>query len=126
MKQIVIALLIVLTAGCARIFPPKVSSATASDRQFADIAEDFITGYLAWRPQTGTSLGFHQYDGKLTDLSGASLEAELTRLKKFDQRLTQINPDQLNPQNAYDFRILHGAVKREIFSFEQAKIYSQN
>jgi hypothetical protein len=32
-------------------------------------------------------LGFHQYDGKLTDYSRASIDGELARLKEFDRRL---------------------------------------
>ena len=52
-----------------------------ADLEFAAIADDFLAGYLAWRPGTGIALGYHEYDGKVTDYNRASLEAELTRLK---------------------------------------------
>ncbi len=96
------------------------------DQVFAKLAEDYIQGYLAWRPQTGTALGFHQYDGKVTDLSKASLDAELARLQSFDRRLAEMDAAQITPQAAYDYHILRGAIKREIFSFDQMQIYSQN
>ena len=70
------------------------------------MADEYIAGYLAWRPQTGTGLGFHQYDGKVTDYSQPSLDAELARLKSFDRRLGQFNTNRLSPQAFYDYRIL--------------------
>jgi hypothetical protein len=59
---------------------PSGASGASLDRQFNQIADDYLAGYLAWRPQTGTALGFHQYDGKTTDFSQASLDAELARV----------------------------------------------
>ena len=90
------------------------------------MADEYIAGYLAWRPQTGTALGLHEYDGKVTDYSQASLDAELARLKSFDQRLGQLNTNHLSPQAFYDYRILRSAIQREIFGFEQMRIYSDN
>jgi hypothetical protein len=52
----------------------------SGDAAFEQLANDYIDGYLRWRPLTAVSLGLHQYDGKLTDFSHASLEIELTRL----------------------------------------------
>jgi len=52
----------------------------AADTTFARVADEFLDGYLAWRPQLGTSLGLHQYDGKLTNFNKASLKGELARL----------------------------------------------
>src|SRR5689334_12591179 len=116
----------VLLAGCA-LWP--FSSSTHSpdaDNVFASVADDFVGGYLAWRPQTGTSLGFHRYDGKVTDYSKASLDAELARLKSFDKELNDLSTTQLSPGTYYDYRILRAAIQREIFSFEQLQVYTQN
>jgi uncharacterized protein (DUF885 family) len=90
------------------------------------LADEYLAGYLAWRPQTGTALGFHEYDGKLTDFSQASLDAELARLKAFGQRLGQLKSNRLSRQAFYDYRILGSAIQREIFGFEQMQSYSQN
>ena len=56
--------------------------ANLKDSTFARISEDFIGGFLEWRPQQGTYLGLHEYDGKAPDYSKASLEVELERLKE--------------------------------------------
>src|ERR1035441_2498026 len=119
-------LLIILLAGCTRPAPAPRSSTIDADTAFALLADEYIAGYLAWRPQTGTSLGLHEYDGKVTDYSQASLGAELARLKSFDQRLGRLKASHLSPQASYDYRILRSANQREIFGFEQMRIYSDN
>src|SRR5580765_6351056 len=103
MRKITLALLIFLPAGCAKFPQGPASSGKDIDATFSRLAEEYISGYLAWRPQTGTSLGFHQYDGKLTDYSRASLDAELQRLKSFDQTLADLNTDHLSRQAFYDY-----------------------
>lgn len=97
-----------------------------ADSAFKNISEEYIQGYLAWRPQTGTGLGWHQYDGKISDFGPGSLAEELARLKSFDQRLANLDTSGLSKGDFYDDRILRNAIKREIFGFEEMKIYSQN
>ncbi len=115
-----------MLAGCARLPQPSSTKAKQGDATFAKVADEYLTGYLAWRPQTGTTLGLHQYDGKVTDFSQASLNAELTRLKTFERRLGALATTDLSPEASYDYRILRGAIKREIFGFERMQIYSRN
>jgi uncharacterized protein (DUF885 family) len=119
-------LLPLLLVGCVQPRQPVASSPNSGDLGFARLADDYIAGYLAWRPQTGTALGLHEYDGKVTDYSQASLTAELARLKSFDQRLAQLNTNQLSAQILYDYCILRSSIQREIFGFEQMQSYSQN
>jgi uncharacterized protein (DUF885 family) len=54
------------------------------------------------------------------------LSAERARLRAFDERLGQLKPEDLNPEALYDFRILRRAIKRELFSFDEMRIYSKN
>jgi uncharacterized protein (DUF885 family) len=119
-------MLICLLAGCTRPAPLPRSSTHEADAAFAQLADEYIAGYLAWRPQTGTSLGLHEHDGKVTDYSQASLGAELARLKSFDLRLGQLKASRLSPQAFYDYRILRNTIQREIFGFEQMRGYSDN
>jgi uncharacterized protein (DUF885 family) len=102
------------------------SGRTGGDRAFNRLADDYIAGFLAWRPQTGTSLGFHQYDGKVTDFSRPSLNAELARMRKFDDQLAAFNTNGLSAKAFYDYRILRSAIKRELFAFEEMAIYDRN
>lgn len=126
MQRVCCLILALLIAGCSQPSPSPRSATNVADAAFSRIAEEYVVGYLAWRPQVGTALGFHEYDGKVTDYSQPSLNAELARLKSFEQRLTGLPVDQLSRRSFYDYRILRSAIQREIFGFEQIQSYSQN
>jgi uncharacterized protein (DUF885 family) len=114
----------ILLAGCARM--PQPAGSTNGDAAFNRLADDYLAGYLAWRPQTGTSLGFHEYDGKMSDYRAASLDAELARLKSFQRQLDALNLSNLSAQASSDCRLLRGAIAREIFSFDAMDAYRRN
>ena len=122
-----LALLILLAGGLVQMRVRSAGSpSTAAETEFNKLREEFIAGYLAWRPQTGTTLGLHEYDGKLTEYSRPSLDAELARLKHFDQQLATLDEKSLSPQAHYDFRILQAAIKNEIFQFEDVEGHVKN
>lgn len=124
MKKLTILLILFLAAfgGAAQ---PETPQAKA-DAAFQQLADEYVAGYLAWRPQSGTALGLHEYDGKVTDFSKSSLDAELKRLNSFAARLRNLDTTNLSPQALYDYRILRSSIRREVFSFEQMQIYSKN
>src|SRR2546422_4979539 len=121
MERLIIVLLGLLVAGCAKLPQGAAQSNKETDAAFARLADEYIAGYLTWRPQTGTSLGFHEYDGKLTDYSQTSLATELQRLKAFDQKFANLSTNHFSRRAFYDYRILRSAIQREIFGFEQMK-----
>src|SRR5215471_12760665 len=90
MKSFLVAALscIVLASAPAQ---PSFTSRESGDAAFEKVADEYLTGYLRWRPETGTALGFHEYDGKVTDLSKPSLDIELSRLKSFERRLATLD-----------------------------------
>src|SRR5580765_330189 len=115
MRIVIPSVLIFLGASCAS----PTHQGNESDRAFTQLADQYIQGYLAWRPQIGTSLGLHEYDGKLTDYGQPSLSAELARMKSFAQRLGQLNTNNLTAMEFYAYLIMSSAIQREIFGFEQ-------
>src|SRR5439155_14326845 len=118
-----------LLAGCAHRSPSGPASGKAAgsgDPAFYRLADEFIAGYLAWRPQSGTALGLHAYDGRVTDFSRGSIEAEHARLQSFDRRLEQLTVSALGEQARYDLRILRAAIRKELFKFEERDVYRQN
>ena len=104
----------------------KKSNGSTGDAAFQKLSDDYINGYLDWRPANGVALGYHQYDGKVTDLSKASLDKELNRLKDFDQKIAATDTASLSPKMFYDYRILRSAIKLEIFGFEDVGAYTNN
>jgi uncharacterized protein (DUF885 family) len=90
------------------------------------LVDDYIGGYLAFRPGTATGLGLHQFDGKTVDYSRDSVDAELARLKSFDGQLADLGASGLSAQNAFDFRLLRDSVRREIFGIEAMGRFTNN
>ncbi|HEY5913955.1 MAG TPA: DUF885 domain-containing protein [Verrucomicrobiae bacterium] len=115
-----------LLFGCATVPDGGRETSSAADGVFRRLSADYISGYLDWRPQTGTALGLHEYDGKLTDYSRPSLQSELARLKTFEQRLANLQTDQLGTRASYDYRLLRASIQREIFGFEQIQSFTRN
>src|SRR5256886_6454131 len=86
----------------------------------------FRSTYLAAHPLQGTALGFHEYDGKISDYSRLALDAELSRLRRFDDRLAKFDPAKLSPRQSMDLRILQAAVKRELFEMQDMSVFERN
>nr|WP_315145118.1 DUF885 domain-containing protein [uncultured Flavobacterium sp.] len=101
-------------------------NAASGDVAFEKLSEEFISGYLDWRPQSGVSLGYHQYDGKIADYSKASIEAEVTRLKEYEKDLSEIDSASLSTKKYYDWKMLQSNIKRELFTFENLEVYTKN
>ena len=96
------------------------------DSEYEAIAEEFIKGYFAARPLLGTTMGLHEYDGKITDYSRLALDAELSRLKRFDDRLQKFELDKLSQRQSIDLRILQAAIRKEIFQREAMSTYERD
>lgn len=105
---------------------PAERGSAVSETAFQKLAEDFVSGYLAWRPLTAVSLGLHQYDGRLTDFGRESLDAELRRLEGFDEKLASVHLQELRPDTANDLRVLRLTIASERFGFEDADEYRRN
>ncbi len=101
-------------------------AAQTADAEYEAVAEEYIKGYFTARPLQGTALGLHEYDGKITDYSRLALDAELSRLRRFDDRLTKFDPSKLSARQSLDLRILQAAVKKELFQMQDMSIFERN
>jgi uncharacterized protein (DUF885 family) len=101
-------------------------SAAAGDAEFAKLSDEFLSGYLAWRPLAATQLGLREYDGKITDYSRAPIDAELARLKRFEGRLAALRPESLSRDTRFDWQILLTGVRRELFYLRDMAIFTRN
>ena len=117
-----LAATVLLWAGCAS--GPK--SASTADREFEQLAKEFTTGYLAWRPATGTYLGLHEYDGRVTDLSRASIDAEIERLRRFETKFSALQGERLSENNGYELRILQSTVRSELSRLADMDVHRKN
>jgi len=105
---------------------PKPTPALKPDAELDSVAEEYIRGYLAARPLHATALGFHEYDGRINDDTRLAIDAELARLRRFDDRMTKFDIAKLGPRAAIDLRLLQAAIKKELFSIQDLAIYDRN
>ncbi len=126
MQKTIIGLcaLFLIVSGCNPAAKEKQSP--AADEMFQQTSDEFLSGYLAWRPMTAVNLGFHEYEGKLTNMSKGSIDQELTRLKDYEKKLNATDTSALSEKNYYDYRILRNAIRLEIFNFEDLQVYNKN
>ncbi|HYK23065.1 MAG TPA: DUF885 domain-containing protein [Candidatus Acidoferrum sp.] len=101
-------------------------AAESEDGEYEAVAEEYIKGYLGAHPLEGTALGLHEYDGKITDYSRLALDAELSRLRRFDDRLAKFDPGKLSSRQSIDLRILQAAVKKDLFEMQDMSVFERN
>jgi uncharacterized protein (DUF885 family) len=101
-------------------------AAEAEDGEYDAVAEEYIKGYLGAHPLEGTALGLHEYDGKISDYSRLALDAELSRLRRFDDRLSKFDPGKLSPRQSIDLRILQAVVKKDLFEMQDMSVFERN
>jgi uncharacterized protein (DUF885 family) len=101
-------------------------AAETEDGEYEAVAEEYIKGYLGAHPLEGTALGLHEYDGKITDYSRLALDAELSRLRRFDDRLSKFDRGKLSPRQSIDLRILQAAAKKDLFEMQDMSVFERN
>src|SRR5437588_463887 len=106
--------------------PTKSAPPLKPDAELDFVADEYIRGYLAARPLHATALGFHEYDGRIFEHTRLAIDAELTRLRRFDDRLAKFDIAKLGPRAAVDLRLLQAAIKRELFVTGDLAIYEHN
>ncbi len=116
-----------LTWILALLAPLHLGSAVkTADEEYESVAEEYIRGYLAARPLLGTSLGLHEYDGKISDYSRLALDAELSRLRRFDDRLRKFDLEKLGARQSIDLRILQAGIRAELFQRQDLAVFERN
>jgi uncharacterized protein (DUF885 family) len=116
-----------LLRAIAIAFPLAVSfAAQTPDAEYEAVAEEYIKGYLTAHPLNATSLGFHEYDGKISDYSRLALDAELSRVRRFDDRLKKFDLEKLSARQSIDLRILQAAIKKQLFETHEMASFERN
>jgi uncharacterized protein (DUF885 family) len=122
-SRMILSLVLILLTLSLRV---AAFAAQTQDAEYEAVAEEYIKTYLAAHPLQGTALGFHEYDGKISDYSRLALDAELNRLQRFDDRLSKFDRSKLSPRQFIDLRILQAAVKRDLFEMQEMSVFERN
>jgi hypothetical protein len=94
---------------------------------FSAVAEEFIKGYLERAPRSlQPGLVAMNTMAGTDDFSRLALDAELQRLRRFEDRLRKFEPEELNTRNGIDLRILQAAIANELFEFQDVHKFERN
>ena len=88
---------------------------------FAQAADDFYQRYLELSPTVAAGLGFHQYDGKLPDVSGKALAERAAWLGRQKAAFEAIGAGHLDAHAAVERDVILAAIRGELFDLEVAR-----
>ena len=97
--------------------------------KFIKLSDEYFDQlYFPSAPTIGTQVGYHQYDAKLEDYSRKNIDAEISALKSFEQRIEAIQPD----NSAADFvprsdrEIVLGSIRSQLLTLETIRPWEKN
>lgn len=100
--------------------------AAPADDRFAQIASNFLEGYLRSNPETATVLGDHRYDGEWSNVSREGVERNLTFARELLGRLESLPASELSRENAIDRDMLIHHLKGQLWSAGELKEWQWN
>jgi uncharacterized protein (DUF885 family) len=109
--------LLLLTAGVG---------AESADEKFAQLAREFLDGYLELNPETATTLGEHRWDGCWSDVSRAGVERSRLFQLEYLRRCAELADASLGPENRVDRAILEHHLRSQLWSLDELREYSWN
>src|SRR4051794_15284661 len=122
LRPLLIVMCLLLIAAPAAIRAADDNDEAALEK----VADEYVKGWLAAHPLTATSLGIHEYDGRISDYTRLSIDAELSRLKRFDARLKEFDASKLKPAAGIELRVLQAGVRRDLFELQDMVSFENN
>jgi uncharacterized protein (DUF885 family) len=107
------------------LFVLSVYSQEESEK-FDKLSSDFLKGYFLVNPISATSIGVHDYDNMLDDMSQSAIDAEAKRLRLFKEQFAAVNLKGLSKDKNIDCRILLENIDESLFGLEELKDYEWN
>jgi len=119
----VLTLTILLCACGRQPQPPQKSTEGTPMSSFVD---DYFNALFEWSPTFGTSVGLHQYDSKMEDLSAASFNRRIQTLRQLQRRLADLRNSEMEPDERIDAEILEGQIQAELLDLETLQTWRKN
>ena len=92
----------------------------------SSFVDDYFSALFEWSPTFGTSVGLHQYDLKIEDLSATAFNRRIEQLKELQRRLTGIRNIEMKPDDQIDAEILSGQIQAELLDLETLRTWRKN
>lgn len=115
--------------ACSALLAVALVSAQApptSDPAFGKFVDDYFAARFAANPLQGTAAGFHEYDGKMPDLSREAIEKRIAELKAHLERLSALDRSKLPFDDAIDAEAIEGDIRSELLDLETLRNWERN
>ncbi|MFZ0746858.1 MAG: DUF885 domain-containing protein, partial [Terracidiphilus sp.] len=98
-------------------------------QQFQKASDEYFDQvYFPYQPSAGTAVGYHQYDSQLENFSHKKIDAEITALQSFENRIEAIHPDgskaDFVPRS--DREIVLGNIRSQLLTLETIRPWEKN
>src|SRR5215475_6836260 len=92
-------------------------------QKFSSLEEEFVYTSLSFSPVSASAAGLHEYKGvnfnqRLDDLSGPSLDGQRHFYKNFRDRLNKLKRESLEPQDQADFDIIQDQISLSLLDLD--------
>src|SRR5690348_6900070 len=95
-------------------------------KNMSSFVDDYFRALFEWNPSTATSIGFHEYDSKLEDLSAAAIQARIEKLKQLKTELTDVRQGNLSEADDIDAQLLDSQINGELLDLETLQTWRHN
>ena len=85
-----------------------------------------IQEYWDFYPTAGTRIGRHEYDGRLPDLTPASLSRREGSVRRGLNQVSDIDPSGFSKEDRLSHRLLEQFLKRELFTLTEMRPWENN
>jgi uncharacterized protein (DUF885 family) len=106
---------------------PRSMSAPVQGDSVAALTQDFLASLYQAHPTLASSLGLHEYDGRVPDLSERARADRASALRSQAARAASIERAAgLSGDDAHDLALLRSAVEEELFELESLRDFERN
>jgi len=105
---------------------PQPQQKSPEGTPMSSFVDDYFSALFEWSPTFGTSVGLHQYDLKIEDLSATAFNRRIEQLKELQRRLAGLRNIEMKPDDQIDAEILSGQIQAELLDLETLRTWRKN
>jgi hypothetical protein len=98
-----------------------------AQQQFQRASDEYFDQvYFPYQPTSGTAAGYHQYDAKLEDLAGTSIDTEVAALDAFEKRISAIPAASLDQTTRGDRQMVLNQIRSRRLTLHTIRSWTKN
>ncbi|MBV6478384.1 MAG: hypothetical protein HGGPFJEG_01138 [Ignavibacteria bacterium] len=96
------------------------------DKQFTDFAEKITRKFFEFYPMSASSLGIHEYDGIVNEVSEESIRKQIEEFGRLLEELKKIEFGSLSVKNKFEYEIAKWGIESTLFELTENNSYRKN